>query len=186
METDLVTWLTRSRNFEVAAHIVLSANEGASKSRVITLSQAYDKVKALNVRQDGMMRESLKCVEYGLNRAAYVMSWAACVDLIKEKLASDGLTKLRAQRPNWPQNVDINELAEKFPEYQLIEALKAVGLVGKGEMNALIGLLQRRNECAHPTGYVPTLNETLGYISEVMQRIQRLAPKSLLGHFSHL
>jgi hypothetical protein len=179
METDLAAWLTRARDFEVAAHIILAADEGAGKSRVITLSQAYEKVSALNVRQDEMMRESLRCAEHGLNRAAYVMSWAACVDLIKEKLASDGLIKLRAQRPNWPQNADVSELAEKFPEYQLIEALKAVGLVGRGEMNALIGLLQRRNECAHPTGYVPTLNETLGYISEVIQRIQRLAPKSL-------
>jgi hypothetical protein len=179
MEADLAIWLAKAKNFEVAAHVVLGANEAAAKSRVITLGQAYEKVSALNVRQDGMMRESLRCAEHGLNRAAYVMSWAACVDLIKEKLASDGLMKLRAERPNWPQNADINELAEKFPEYQLIEALKAVGLVGKVEMNALIGLLQRRNECAHPTGYVPTLNETLGYISEIIQRIQRLAPKSL-------
>jgi hypothetical protein len=179
MVTDLTAWLTRAKNFEVAAHVVLGENEGAGKSRVVALSQAYEKVKTLSVRQDEMMRESLKCAEYGLNRAAYVMSWAACVDLIKEKLASDQLVKLRAQRQNWPQNADINELAEKFPEYQLIEALRAVGLAGKGEMNALIGLLHRRNECAHPTGYIPTLNETLGYISEVIQRIQKLAPKSL-------
>lgn len=179
MKTDPTAWLTRAKKFEVEAHIILSGHESAGKSRVITLGEAYNKVEILNVRQDGMIRESLQCTEYGLNRAAYVMSWAACVDLIKEKLASDGLAKLRAQRPTWPQNADINELAEKFPEYQLIEALKAVGLVSKAEMKALIGLLQRRNECAHPTGYIPTLNETLGYISEVIQRIQRLASKSL-------
>jgi hypothetical protein len=179
METDLAAWLTRTKSFEVEAHLILGTNEAAVQSRVITLSQVYDKVNALSVRQDGMMRESLKCVEYGLNRAAYVMSWAACADLVKEKLASDGLAKLRAQRSNWPQSADINELAEKFPEHQLIEALRAVGLATKGEMNGLIGLLQRRNECAHPTGYIPTLNETLGYISEIIQRIQRLAAKSL-------
>jgi hypothetical protein len=179
METDLTYWLARSKHFEVEAHLILGTNESATQSRVISLGQAFDKVSALNVRQDVMMRESLKCAEYGLNRAAYVMSWAACADLIKEKHASDGLVKLRAQRPNWPQNADITELAEKFPEHQLIEALRAVGLATKGEMNGLIGLLQRRNECAHPTGYVPTLNETLGYISEVIQRIQKLAAKSL-------
>lgn len=179
METDLGAWLIRTKEFEIAAHLILGANEGASRSRVMNLNQAYAKVGALNVRQDEMMKESLRCVEYGLNRAAYVMSWAACMDLIKEKLASDGLVKLRSQRPNWPQDADIDELAEKFPEYQLIDSLKEVGLTGKNETSALKGLLQRRNECAHPTGYIPTHNETLGYISEIIQRVQRLAGKTI-------
>jgi hypothetical protein len=61
-----------------------------------------------------------------------------------------------------------------------LPSLQAVGLATKNEKNALLDLLRRRNECAHPTGYLPGVNETLGYIAEVLQRIQRLAPKSLV------
>ena len=41
-------------------------------------------------------------------------------------------------------------------------------------MKALHGLLNRRNECAHPSDYFPDLNETLGYLSELFQRIEYL------------
>ena len=43
----------------------------------------------------------------------------------------------------------------------------------------LHGLLTRRNECAHPSTYLPGLNETLGYIAETLNRIEYLQPRSL-------
>lgn len=43
-------------------------------------------------------------------------------------------------------------------------------------MKALHGLLNRRNECAHPSEYFPDLNETLGYIGELFKRIKQLQP----------
>src|SRR5258708_25108542 len=126
-----------------------------------------------------MMRQALRCAENGLYRAADVMAWAACMDYIEDKLSEDGLVKLRAARPVW-KGKDIHEMAEYVAEYQLVESLKALGLATKNETNALLDLLRRRNECAHPTGYLPQVNETLGYISEVLQRIARLSPKSLI------
>jgi hypothetical protein len=41
-------------------------------------------------------------------------------------------------------------------------------------MRTLHGLLSRRNECAHPSEYFPDLNMTLGYISDLIDRIKRL------------
>jgi hypothetical protein len=41
-------------------------------------------------------------------------------------------------------------------------------------MKALHGLLNRRNECAHPSEYFPDLNQTLGYVSELFSRIEWL------------
>ncbi len=143
------------------------------------LEQSYEALALLNIKQDDMMRQALRCAESELYRAAHVMAWAACMDYIEEKLSEDGLVKLKAARPAWRGN-DIHEMAEYVSEFQLVEALKQLGLTTKNETNALIGLLRRRNECAHPTGYLPQLNETLGYIAEVIQRIEKLAPKSLV------
>ncbi len=49
----------------------------------------------------------------------------------------------------------------------------------KNEARALHGLLQRRNECAHSTDYYPGLNETLGYLAELFQRVTLLQPRTL-------
>jgi hypothetical protein len=45
-------------------------------------------------------------------------------------------------------------------------------------MKALHGLLNRRNECAHPSDYFPNFNETLGYLAELFQRVAFLQNKA--------
>lgn len=172
-------WLTKARTFEREAHQILSTHESARKSRVVVLEDAYESLALLNIKQDDMMRQALRCAENGLYRAAHVMAWAACMDYVEEKLSADNMAKLRTVRPNWPGN-DIHEMAEHVSEYQIVETLRPVGLATKNETKALLDLLRRRNECAHPTGYLPQVNETLGYIAEILQRIVRLAPKNLV------
>ena len=176
---DYRAWAARAQRFELEAHGILSMHEDAAASRVIVLEQAYESLMLLNIKQDDIMRQALRCAENGLYRAAHVMAWAACMDYLEEKLSADNMVKLRGVRPNW-RGRDIREMAEYVAEYQLIETLKAVGLTTKNETNALLDLLRRRNECAHPTGYLPQVNETLGYIAEIIQRITKLAPKSLV------
>ena len=106
------------------------------------------------------------------------MAWAAFMDFLEEKLGADGLAKVRAVRPKWQGN-SMSEMREYVPERQLVEVTQNLGLSTKTQMKGLVGLLDRRNECAHPSDYYPQLNETLGYVSELLQRIQLLLPKTL-------
>ena len=129
---DYSAWFSRAQGFEREAHEILSMHESASTSRVVVLEEAYDSLALLNIKQDDMMRQALRCAENGLYRAAHVMAWAACMDYLEEKLSADNLSKLRAARPSW-QGGDIREMAEYVSEYQLVEALKAVGLTTKNE-----------------------------------------------------
>jgi hypothetical protein len=41
-------------------------------------------------------------------------------------------------------------------------------------MKAMHGLLNKRNECAHADEYDPSVNDTLGYVDELMKRIRNL------------
>lgn len=59
-------------------------------------------------------------------------------------------------------------------DFQLIEAARKLGLCTKTFMKALHGLLNKRNECAHPSDFFPDLNEALGYLSEIFKRIETL------------
>ena len=69
--------------------------------------------------------------------------------------------------------------AKGYVEHQIIESTEAIGLCEKSERKALLGLLNKRNECAHPSDFYPGLNESLGYFSELLKRIETLRKKTL-------
>jgi len=85
---------------------------------------------------------------------------------------------LRAAKTAWTAS-SVEELRENVVEFQLIEAAKDLGLCTKTEMKALHGMLNKRNECAHPNDFFPDMNITLGYISELLTRVATLQTKTL-------
>lgn len=174
---ELKLLLAKVKGFEKEAHAMLATHE-TSGSRVVILEESYDKLTKLTLKQDELFRQALRCVEHQLFRAAHVLAWAGFMDLLEEKLASDGLLKLRATKPAWKAG-SVEELRENVVEYQLIEAAKDLGLCTKTEMKALHGMLNKRNECAHPNDFFPDMNITLGYISELLTRVGTLQTKAL-------
>lgn len=176
--TDFVQRLLRSsRAFVAEAHTILGTHE-SSPSRVVLLEDSYKKLTALTLKQDDLMRQALRCIESELYRASHVMAWAGFMDFLEEKLGSDGFVKLHAARPKWVFS-NVEELRETVVEHQIVEATQHVGLCAKSEMKALLGLLNKRNECAHPSNFYPGLNESLGYFSELLKRIETLSKKTL-------
>ena len=170
--------LKRTKEFENEAHKILGVHE-ASPSRIVLLDESYKKLQGLSVEQDELFKQALRCVENKLFRAAHVMAWAGIMDFLENVLFSTKyLTKLRKVRSSW--NVkNIEQLREEKPEYQIIEACFDVGLLTKNQKKALHGFLSIRNECAHPSNFFPDLNMSLGYISNILQRIETLQKKSI-------
>jgi len=165
----------RSRAFQRQAAQVL-ARVDSSHARIITVEEGYRQLGKLSLTQHDLFVEAFRCAEHGLFRAAHVMAWAAFMDFVHEKLFEDGFAALRQARPKWKPLANKEDLRE-YRDSQVVETLKLVRLCGKGVCRSLDGDLSRRNECGHPTGYSPGLNETLGYISGLLQRISALQPK---------
>lgn len=178
MTYELEGILQRVLNFERAAHALLSEHETAP-SRVISLSETRKQVTILNLKQTELLEEGLRAMESSLYRSAIVMSWAAFMDFLQEKLAEDGLAKVHQKRPNWAKWGTLDELKENVAEFHMLEAAREVRLLTKAEIKALHGLLSKRNECAHPSGYQPSLNEALGYVSELLNRIPAIGQRSV-------
>ena len=99
------------------------------------------------------------------------------MDYLEEKMMSEYLVKIKAARPKWSITT-IDDLREQATEHQLITVCREVKLFRRNEERAFLGLLNTRNECAHPSNYSPTLNETLGFISQLLNRITTLQQKS--------
>jgi hypothetical protein len=171
-------FVARANAFRDAARRICAKHE-TSPERIITLSKSYAALASLSLKQDELFRQSLRCIENELYRAAHVLSWAGFIDFYEEKISVKGFKKLHAAYPAWSKFKTIDDLRENVAEYQLIESGKKVGLLTKNEMKALHGLLNKRNECAHPSSYFPGLNDSLGYISELIQRTGNLQKRRL-------
>jgi len=170
-------WLKKIEKFKSEAHTIFGVQENA-KSRIVTLSESYESLNDLNVKQDDLFRQAFTCLEKECYRAAHVMAWAAFMDFLEEKIYEDGGVRVKNARPSWIASSP-EELRETINEFQIVGTLQILGLCVKSERKALQGLLNKRNKCAHPTDYFPQLNDTLGYITELLSRVESLKKKSL-------
>lgn len=150
----------------------ISAKHESSVSRVITLEDTYDELTNLSLLQDELFRESLRAVEQRLYRAAHVLAWAGFMDFLHELLFAKSLPNIQTNYPSWA--IGIASDFRDQSDFQVIEAGKKVGAYSKTQMKALHGLLNKRNECGHPSDFYPDLNETLGYVSELLGRAKKL------------
>lgn len=148
-------------------------------SRIISLRETRTQVGILNLKQTELLEEALSATEAALYRPATVMAWVAFMDFLQEKLASDGLVAVHTARPAWAKFNSLAELRENVTEFQMLEVSRDVHLLTKAEYKVLQGLLAKRNECAHPSGYKPGLNEALGYVSELLNRMPIIGQRSL-------
>lgn len=174
-DTSVRAILRRTKEFRRTANEIFGDLE-RSQSRVFSVSQSYDFAAALNLKQSEMLKQALKCCEFGIFRGAHVLAWGAKIDYLQEWLAEDGFSALNVERSAW-KITSLEDLRDRFPEYAHVEAIHGLGWITKAEKKAFHGMLSKRNECAHPSDYYPNLNETLGYISEIMNRTDSLETK---------
>jgi len=169
-------WTQKAHAFEEEARRLLAKHE-SSKHRIITLDDTLKRLIGLSLKQDELFKQALKCIEYGLYRAAHVMAWAAFMDFLEMRLASDGLTQVKNVHSDWNRFETIEDVRENRPEYQIITAAEKAGAIPKSQRKALHGFLSIRNDCAHPSNYEPDLNESLGYVANLLNRIAAIQKK---------
>jgi len=165
------------KRFESESHEIFSKFE-TSPSRIINVDQSRKKLKNLSLQQVELFEDSLLCIEQKFYRASIVIGWAGFIDFLENKISSDGLMKVKQVRPAWMKYNSIEEIRENVAtEHELIKVAKEIGLISKAEMKRLHGELSRRNECAHPSPYRPDLNEALGYVSGLINLIEKINKK---------
>ena len=167
MVAELRKALIATRAFHAEASRLLGSNEQSITSRAYNAHDALQAVGRLKLSQSDLLKQAIRCVESELYRAAFVMAWTPVADLLLELAVKESALVL-AKRTRWSYT-DKTSLSETVGDHAIIEALKEVSILTKGEMKSLHGLLHRRNECAHPSSYFPGPNEALGYIDEAMK-----------------
>ena len=170
--TELTTvsdWVRKAGKAQKEAHKILSTHEGAISSRVVILEELLTRLSKLPVDVQDYFKEATVCLENNLHRAAVVLAWAGFFHVLSEKLYSGHLTALKSARPKWVFS-SLEELKEGFTESAILDAAKEVGLIGKATLREYQGQLSKRNQCAHPTLYRPSVNSALGYVDDMIRQ----------------
>ena len=171
----IATCYENARAFETEALRIFSHYE-STPPRIISLSETRRKLVQLSLRQQVLFDQAIRCAEFGLPRPAIVIAWSAFIHYYESKLGTN-LSEVHRLRPNWAKFATIDDIVDNVVEFQMIELGRDVGLFRKNEAKAILGLLSKRNECAHPSTREPGMNEAIGYISELLDRISDLAAK---------
>jgi len=170
--TEIAEWLSKLKAFEADVSELLGGSEEAIATRVYNAHESLRKVSELSFAQADALKQAVRCVEAGLNQAAFVMAWTALADLLLET-AVQHIAAVKIARDKWTFT-DKTSLSDERGDYAIIEALKAAKVISKSDMKTLHGLLHRRNLCAHRTDVFPSPNEALGYIDETIPAIKCL------------
>jgi len=166
---DIAEIADRIRALQSSHNDILSTVDSA-KSRVVTVESLYEELDGLTEEQTEYLRVALGCVENGFYRPAVVMGWAALLSRLVDVIEADNWARLNAARPK----STVKSHDDLPNDYQLIEAAKDAGFISKTTMKTLHGLLNTRNRAAHPGGFAPGLNTTLGYLEEAMTELRGL------------
>ncbi|WP_443632965.1 hypothetical protein ABXT64_10920 [Candidatus Marifrigoribacter sp. Uisw_064] len=118
----------------------------------IELAKELDNVKTNYVRD--FISEAIKCLEYNLLKSSVVFSWIGAISLLYEYIINHKLTEFNteAKRRNakWKNATNIDGLT-RMKEYDFLQILEGISVMGKNTKGELENCLKLRNSCGHPS-----------------------------------
>lgn len=116
-----------------------------------TLRKYAAKINDEHVTQ--FAEEAISALEFGLLRSAVVLSWVGAVSILYQEVINNHLVSFNteAQRrfPKWKNATNPDGLT-KMKEYDFLQVLNGISVIGKNVKDELEQCLKLRNSCGHP------------------------------------
>lgn len=101
--------------------------------------------------------EAIRCYEQEYYRAAVVLSWVGAVSILYKHVIANELSNFnseaRKRSPKWKDAKKSDDLA-RMKEYDFLQILEAISVIGKNVKGELENCLALRNGCGHPSSLV--------------------------------
>ncbi|MFV0544512.1 MAG: hypothetical protein ACK5L8_12605 [Marinicella pacifica] len=99
------------------------------------------------------VEEAISALENGLLRSAVVLSWVGAVSLLQHDVVKSHLSIFNAEAvkrfPKW-KNATNPDGISKMKEYDFLQVLSGISVIGKNVKDELEACLKLRNSCGHP------------------------------------
>jgi hypothetical protein len=129
----------------------LSDKASIIKNDISDLRSHLSKIK--NADTLSFINESISCLEANQNRAAVVYSWIGAVSLLYDHVVNNHLTSFNTEAlkrdAKWKTAKNADDLS-RMKEYDFLNVLESISIIGKNVKQELQQCLQLRNSCGHP------------------------------------
>jgi hypothetical protein len=125
-----------------------------SKALQPTLRKYASSISDPKIR--AFVEEAISAIEFKLFRSAVVLSWVGAVSVLYQTVVSSHLTAFNQEAtkrfPKWKPATNEDDLT-RMKEYDFLQVIHGIALVGKNTKDELEGCLKLRNTCGHPNSY---------------------------------
>lgn len=114
--------------------------------------------------------EAIRCFEAKLYRAAVVISWVGAASLLYDYAVQHKLNEFNAEAKRrdtkWKDAKNKDDLAN-MKEYDFLQVLNTISVIGKSVKDELEGCLKFRNGCGHPNSLKIGESRVSGHIESL-------------------
>jgi hypothetical protein len=143
-------------------------------TKKITTSLRTHLTKIKNPNTLEFVEEAINCCEAGYWRAAVVLSWAGAIsvlyDYVEENRLSDFNAEATRRYTKWKPIKTASDFAQ-IKEFDFLQIIKAISMIGKNEKEELEKCLDLRNACGHPSNLKIGEHRTAGHIEVLILNV---------------
>lgn len=146
-------WVITNSGRATLEKLGVGTNEAAPSAKHKPALRKYAAaIQSNEIRE--FLEEAVGALELGLLRAAVVFSWVGAVSVLYKEVVSNHLSAFNAEaskRTNsWKPAKTTDELT-RMKEYDFLQVLAALSIIGKNTKEELEACLKLRNACGHPS-----------------------------------
>lgn len=137
-----------------------------------TLRKYASHVNDEHVKQ--FAEEAISALEYGLLRSAVVLSWVGAVSILYAEVLNNHISAFNEEAqhrfPKWKNALNADGLT-KMKEYDFLQILAALSILGKNTKDELEQCLKLRNSCGHPNPLKIGEHKVASHIEILIQNV---------------
>jgi hypothetical protein len=154
--------------FQIAGPLLPSVTPlvlSALRKQIISISDNNTK---------SFVEESIKCFELSLYRSAIVFSWVGAIAVLQSFVHGNHLlafnTEALRRDLKWRKALTPDDIG-RMKEYDFLQVLHAISVLGKNVKDELEVCLKLRNGCGHPNSLVVGEHKASAHIETLMQNV---------------
>jgi hypothetical protein len=139
---------------------------------VSSLRNQLSSISDINTRT--FVEEAIKAFESKLYRSAIVFSWVGAISILQSYIHKNSLAAFNAEAlrrdAKW-KNAKTPDDIGRMKEYDFLQVLNAISVIGKNVKDELEVCLKLRNGCGHPNSLIVGEHKASAHIETLMQNI---------------
>lgn len=157
------------------SHVAGLAGELLPSVTTLVLSALRKQLPAIQSDSTrGFVEEAVRALEVKLYRSAIVLSWVGAVSLLYEHVIANVVPQFNAEASRrdakWRVVTSTDDLA-RMKEFDFLQVLAAISVIGKNVKDELEVCLKLRNGCGHPNSLVVGEHRAAAHIETLIQNV---------------